>query len=145
MKYWSLSCLHFFSCRNDYEMLLALDDNNNQNGASDSQINSLPLSTVQVIFLVCEFRKPISILGGLSSFIKGWYLSSHLVSDLFANFYLSLCLLTQTENLEESCAICLDAPTIGETIRHLPCLHKFHKAVRISSPQFHVLSSNIDH
>ncbi|XP_071736339.1 uncharacterized protein [Rutidosis leptorrhynchoides] len=64
---------------NDYEMLLALDDNNHQHGgATHAQINNLPQSTVQA------------------------------------------------ENLQE-CSICLETPTIGETIRHLPCLHRFHK------------------
>ncbi|XP_010264051.1 PREDICTED: uncharacterized protein LOC104602155 isoform X2 [Nelumbo nucifera] len=76
---------HFFQVQrdfneNDYEMLLALDENNHQHrGASLSQINGLPHSIVQ------------------------------------------------TDNFEEVCAVCLETPTIGDTIRHLPCLHKFHK------------------
>ncbi|KAI3738874.1 hypothetical protein L2E82_29098 [Cichorium intybus] len=64
----------------DYEMLLALDDDNHRHGgATRAQINNLPESKVQA------------------------------------------------ENLQE-CSICLETPTIGETIRHLPCLHRFHKA-----------------
>ncbi|KAJ6851556.1 uncharacterized protein M6B38_259605 [Iris pallida] len=64
---------------NDYEMLLALDENNNHTGASERQINNLPQSVIQNV------------------------------------------------NPEETCAVCLEAPSVGETIRHLPCLHKFHK------------------
>ncbi|KAL0392614.1 UNVERIFIED_CONTAM: hypothetical protein Sradi_2484200 [Sesamum radiatum] len=67
---------------NDYEMLLALDENNDQHGGAPIHlINGLPQSTVQ------------------------------------------------SDNFEEACAICLDTPTIGDIIRHLPCLHKFHKDV----------------
>ncbi|CAA0835756.1 RING/U-box superfamily protein [Striga hermonthica] len=67
---------------NDYEMLLALDDNNDQHsGCSVHQINGLPQSKVH------------------------------------------------TENFDETCAVCLETPTIGDSIRHLPCLHKFHKDI----------------
>uniref|UniRef100_A0A1J3J9V4 E3 ubiquitin-protein ligase SDIR1 n=1 Tax=Noccaea caerulescens TaxID=107243 RepID=A0A1J3J9V4_NOCCA len=64
----------------DYELLLALDENNHRHGgASTHRINNLPESTVQ------------------------------------------------TDNFQETCVICLETPTIGDTIRHLPCFHKFHK------------------
>jgi hypothetical protein len=65
---------------NDYEMLLALDENNHRHGgATIDNINALPESKVQ------------------------------------------------NESHQEVCAICLDTPEIGDTIRHLPCFHKFHK------------------
>ncbi|KAJ6821487.1 uncharacterized protein M6B38_391300 [Iris pallida] len=64
---------------NDYEMLLALDENNDNAGASESRINNLPQSVIQI------------------------------------------------DSPEETCAVCLEAPALGDTIRHLPCLHKFHK------------------
>ncbi|KAL6652405.1 hypothetical protein ACP70R_011330 [Stipagrostis hirtigluma subsp. patula] len=65
---------------NDYDALLALDENNHQHtGASESQINNLPQSVVQ------------------------------------------------SNSIEEPCAVCLENPSVGDTIRHLPCFHKFHK------------------
>ncbi|XP_062183988.1 uncharacterized protein LOC133887959 isoform X2 [Phragmites australis] len=65
---------------NDYDALLALDENNYQHtGASESQINNLPQSVVQ------------------------------------------------SNSIEEPCAVCLENPSVGDTIRHLPCFHKFHK------------------
>ncbi|GLJ52651.1 hypothetical protein SUGI_1120640 [Cryptomeria japonica] len=65
---------------NDYEMLLALDDdNNNSKGASQRHIDRLPISTVQ-----------------------------NDISD-------------------EVCSVCLEMPKSGEVIRHLLCMHKFHK------------------
>uniref|UniRef100_A0A0A9E3W8 RING-type domain-containing protein n=1 Tax=Arundo donax TaxID=35708 RepID=A0A0A9E3W8_ARUDO len=65
---------------NDYDALLALDENNHQHtGASESQINNLPQSVVQ------------------------------------------------SNSIEEPCAVCLESPSLGDTIRHLPCFHKFHK------------------
>ncbi|PKA46222.1 E3 ubiquitin-protein ligase SDIR1 [Apostasia shenzhenica] len=64
----------------DYELLLALDENNHHHvGASERQINCLPQSVIQ------------------------------------------------NDGSEEACAVCLETPTVGDTIRHLPCLHKFHK------------------
>ncbi|KAH9288370.1 hypothetical protein KI387_032487, partial [Taxus chinensis] len=64
----------------DYEMLLALDDdNNNCRGASPRHIDRLPVSTVQ------------------------------------------------NDTSDEVCSVCLEMPQSGEVIRHLLCMHKFHK------------------
>lgn len=63
----------------DYETLLALDENNHEHlGASFNQINNLPQSVLQI-------------------------------------------------ETSETCSVCLEVPVVGETIRHLLCLHKFHK------------------
>ncbi|KAL4190570.1 hypothetical protein AMTRI_Chr07g25350 [Amborella trichopoda] len=65
----------------DYEMLLALDENNDhQGGATTSQINRLPVTLIQ-----------------------------------------------PTVTTVEACAICLEIPSAGDSVRHLPCLHRFHR------------------
>ncbi|XP_062226144.1 uncharacterized protein LOC133924566 isoform X2 [Phragmites australis] len=35
--------------------------------------------------------------------------------------------VVQSNSIEEPCAVCLENPSVGDTIRHLPCFHKFHK------------------
>lgn len=115
----SILLLVFFSflseSRNDYEMLLSLDNNNHRHsGASQNQINNLPQSVVQVwFFSMLAHRK--------KSYIPVYNPN---IFQYCSCFY-------QNNNIEEPCAICLEKPSIGDTIRHLPCLHKFHKDVRL--------------
>jgi hypothetical protein len=51
IKYKLCFLLYIFFGRNDYEMLLALDESNSRHGAIASQINSLPESVVQVCWI----------------------------------------------------------------------------------------------
>jgi hypothetical protein len=119
----------FFSGRNDYEMLLALDENNSQHGASANQINCLPESVVQVCW---SASKHVS-MSWMLQVKKAFSLHHVLLSACsFAHLFCLLLCIMQTDNFGETCAVCLEAPTIGEKIRHLPCLHKFHKDVWIS-------------
>ena len=43
----------------------------------------------------------------------------------------------QSNSIEEACAVCLENPSVGDTIRHLPCFHKFHKEVCSLVVAFH--------
>ncbi|KAK9138091.1 hypothetical protein Sjap_008685 [Stephania japonica] len=40
--------------------------------------------------------------------------------------------VVQTDKFDKACAICLETPNVGDTIRHLACLHKFHKDTKRS-------------
>lgn len=106
-------------------MLLALDENNHQHsGASVNLINGLPESVVQVILNWSLQITPTIFALNIYLHVTGVRL--YLIGfDIFLVLFIPL----QNENVDEPCAICLENPTIGDTIRHLPCLHKFHKDV----------------
>ncbi|TKY53603.1 hypothetical protein E2542_SST25140 [Spatholobus suberectus] len=97
----------------DYEMLLALDEGNHQHtGASANQINSLPQSTIQF-----WGREPGETENRGCGKL-GIILNSTLI-------YVPIH-LPQTDNFAEACAICLETPAKGETIRHLPLCYLSH-------------------
>jgi E3 ubiquitin-protein ligase RNF6 len=105
-----LKDLSFF--RNDYDALLALDENNHEHtGASERQINSLPQSVVQV-----------QISFNTSEVVYVFFLFES--PNSYAIIYFEQC-----NSIKEACAVCLENPSVGDTIRHLPCFHKFHKEV----------------
>lgn len=97
-------------------MLLALDNDNHQHvGASSYQIANLPLSVMQV----CHSYNHTKRFEYATLTLHAFY--------FFAKYYIFPRL--QSESSEEACAVCLENPTVGDTMRHLPCLHKFHKDV----------------
>jgi hypothetical protein len=55
--------------------------------------------------------------------------------------YVIIC-FGQSNSMEEPCAVCLENPSVGDTIRHLPCFHKFHKEVFGRIDNYHQTSLN---
>eukprot|EP01132_Coremiostelium_polycephalum_P007418 gene7418-9119_t len=85
---------------NDYEMLLALDSDNQSHGAEKEQIDLLPLHCLNT-------KKDIDSL------------SSTCGSTTTTT-------TTGEEESKKDCSICLEIFKEGDFLRTLPCLHHFH-------------------